>query len=261
MDISSVKGKVAIVTGGAAGIGLAISKVFCSNGMKVVIADRNVSKGEAAVAAINAEGGEASFISTDVTSDASIKACVDFVVATYGRLDGIVNNAGVSAMPMTLHEYTSEQYDRVMNINIKGVFLGMKYAAEAMVKAGTAGFIINIASDAGICPQPGMSLYSGSKFAVVGMTRTAALDYAASNLTVNAICPGMTSGGHMDQSSPDMAKYLCSLCPPKRMAKPEEHGYLALFLASDMARYINGAIIPVDGGMAAGLPHDFRLLE
>lgn len=258
MGLESVREKVAIITGGATGIGYAIARVFCENGMRVVIANRTASKGEAAVAALEEMGGKAVYCPTDVVSEESIKSCVEFAVKKYGQLDGIVNCAGCSATPTVLHEYTLEEYNRVIDINLKGVFLAAKYAAAEMVREGAEGFIINIASTAGIMTQPGMSLYSMSKHAVIALTKTAALDYAAQHITVNAICPGYTSSGHMEQASPQAVAFMNSLSPAKRMAKPEEHGYLALFLASDMARYINGTVIPVDGAYTAGLPIDLR---
>lgn len=253
LGFSSVKGKVAIVTGASRGIGEAIARCYAEHGMKVVCANRDPVKGQNIVDSIRTAGGEAVFCKTDSSIPAEMKALVDFTVSTYGRLDGIVNNAGIGMGGTPLHEYSIEDFERIISLNLKGVFAGMKYGADAIFKSKSmGGFIINIASVAGLIPQSGQSLYTSAKFGVAGMTRSASLEYAPHNLTVNAICPGYTLTSMFDVAPPEAMDYFLSNCPAGRMGMPEECAYLALFLASDMARYINGAVIPVDGALAAG---------
>jgi NAD(P)-dependent dehydrogenase (short-subunit alcohol dehydrogenase family) len=253
MDFTSVKGKVAIVTGASRGIGEAIARVYAENGMKVVLAARSVEQGEKVVADIKANGGEATFVQTDCSDANQIKALVDKAVETYGRLDGIVSNAGIGMGGFPIHEYEDEDYDKIFDLNSKAVYIGMKYAAKAMFETKSeGGFIINVASVAGVMAQRGQALYTATKHGVVGMTKAAALDYAPYNITVNAICPGYTKTsifGDIPEVALDM---FAKDCPAQRMGNPMECGYLALFLASDMARYITGAAIPVDGALSAG---------
>lgn len=253
MDFNSVNGKVVVVTGASKGIGEAIARCYAEHGMKVVCANRDPKRGEEVAESIRDAGGDAVFCQTDCSKTEEIKALVDFAVKQYGRLDGIVNDAGIGMGGNPLHEYEIEDAQRILDLNLKGVFAGMKYAAEAIFQTKAEnGFIINVASIAGLMPQRGQALYTATKSAVVGMTKSAALDYAEYNVTVNAICPGYTDTPIFD-GAPDQAKgFFINDCPAKRMGKPEECAYLALFLASDLARYINGAAIPIDGALSAG---------
>ncbi|WP_238902911.1 SDR family NAD(P)-dependent oxidoreductase [Clostridium sp. YIM B02506] len=253
LDFSSVNEKVVIVTGASKGIGEAIARCYAEHGMKVVCANRDLVRGKEVADSIRKAGGEAIFFNADCSKAEDIKALVDFAVNHYGRLDGIVNNAGIGMGGSPLHEYSLEEYDKVTNLNLKGLFVGMKYALEAIFKSKTEnGFIINIASIAGIMPQRGQALYTATKHAVVGLTQSAALDYAPYNVTINAICPGYTETAIFDGTPEQAKQYFINDCPSGRMGKAEECAYLALFLASDMARYINGAVIPIDGGLSAG---------
>lgn len=230
-----------------------IAKCFGENGMKVVCAARSLEKGEQVVESICTSGGDAVFRQTDCSDGEEMKALVDFAVEKYGRLDGIVNNAGVGMGGSPIHEYSINDYDKLMDLNLKGTFAGMKYGAEAIFKSKSkGGFIINVASIAGIMPQRGQALYTATKHAVVGMTKTAALDYAPYSITVNAICPGYTLTSMFDDIPDQAMDFFLQDAPSGRLGKPEECACLALFLASDMARYISGAAIPVDGALAAG---------
>jgi len=253
MDFNSVQGKVVIVTGASRGIGRAIAECYGAHGMKVVCAARSVDQGQAVSDGICAKGGEAIFIQTDCSSTAAIKELVDKTVAHYGKLDGVVSNAGIGMGGTPLHEYDVTDYEKIFALNSEGVFAGMKYGAEAILKSHSeGGFLINVASIAGLVPQRGQALYSATKFGVVGMTRAAALDYAAYGITVNAICPGYTKTSIFGDAPASAMDFFASDCPAKRMGDPEECAALALFLASDMARYITGAAIPVDGALSAG---------
>lgn len=253
MDFSSVQGKVVIVTGASRGIGEAIARVFGEHGMKVVCAARSQGQGQTVADEICANGGDAIFVRTDCSSAEEIRRLVDAAVEHYGRLDGVVSNAGIGMGGTPLHEYGMDEYERIFDLNSKGVFAGMKYGAEAIFKTHSqGGFLINVASIAGLMPQRGQALYTATKFGVVGMTRAAALDYAKYNITVNAICPGYTKTSIFGDAPEQAMAFFASDCPAGRMGDPRECAYLALFLASDMARYITGAAIPVDGALSAG---------
>lgn len=249
----SVEGKVVIVTGASRGIGKAIAELYGENGMKVVCAARSEDQGQAVADGICAKGGEAIFVHTDCSDARQMKVLVEQAVKHYGSLDGIVNNAGMGQGGTPLHEYGVEEYDQIFDLNSKGVFAGMKYAAEAILRAHSeGGFLINVASIAGIMPQRGQALYTATKFGIVGMTKAVALDYAPYNITVNAICPGYTKTSIFGDAPEQAMAFFEKDCPAGRMGDPKECAYLALFLASDMARYITGAAIPVDGALSAG---------
>lgn len=234
MNFNSVRDKVAIVTGASRGIGRAIAECFGENGMKVVCAARSAEQGQAVADGICAKGGDAIFLQTDCSKASAIKELVDKTVAHYGKLDGVVSNAGIGMGGTPLHEYEVEDYEKIFSLNSEG------------------GFLINVASVAGLVPQRGQALYSATKFGVVGMTRAAALDYAEYGITVNAICPGYTKTSIFGDAPAAAMDFFASDCPAKRMGDPEECAALALFLASGMARYITGAAIPVDGALSAG---------
>lgn len=252
-DFSSVQGKVAIVTGASRGIGRAIAQVYGVNGIRVVCAARSADQGQAVADAICKEGGEAIFVRTDCSQPEDIRALVDAAVKKYGRLDGVVSNAGIGMGGSPLHEYEMEDYDRIFALNSKGVFAGMKYGAEAIFQTGsTGGFLINVASVAGLVAQKGQALYSATKHGVIGMTKAAALDYAPYGITVNAICPGYTQTSIFGDAPEQAMAFFAKDCPAGRIGRPEECAWLALFLASDLARYITGAAIPVDGALSAG---------
>lgn len=252
-DFSSVQGKVVVVTGAANGIGKAIAEAYAQNGMKVVCGDRDKEKGPQVAAAIQAAGGDAFFYPVDCSNADEIKGLVDFAVSHYGRVDGIVNNAGVGQGGTPTHELAIDAFDRIIALNLKGVFAGMKYGVEAIFRTGSkGGFVINIASIAGLVSQRGQALYTATKSAVVGMTKTAALDYAPYNITVNAICPGYTLTAMFECVPEQALGYFLNDAPSGKLGAPEECAHLALFLASDMARYISGAAIPVDGALSAG---------
>lgn len=253
-DFSSVNGKVVIVTGGTSGMGKAMAKVFAENGMKVVVAARNAEAGEKTVAELKALGGDAAFFKANVSDPESVKSLVDYAVEKYGRLDGICNNAGFGTRERPIHEIPLEEYNAVISTDQSGVFYGTKYAAEAILKSKSRhGFIINTASTAGIKSTEGMALYGMAKSAVVSITKTAALDYARHNITVNAICPGTVKTEIWGAAPQAYIDSFANSVPAGRLADPTEIANLALFLASDLARYITGTTIVIDGAATAGL--------
>lgn len=258
-DFSSVAGKVAIITGAGSGMGKAMAKTFAANGMKVVVADINEETGSKVVQDIVADGGDAIFVAANVADEESVKNMVDFAVQTYGKLDGIVNNAGMGLPNQPIHEISLDQYEMVVGIDQTGVFLGMKYGAEAILKSKSkGGFIISTCSTAGYIGTEGMALYTLAKHAVLGMTKTAALDYAKHNITVNAICPGTVNTEIWAYAPQEYIDSFVERVPMGRLAEPQEIANLALFLASDMARYITGQGIVIDGAMTVGEMQEFE---
>ncbi len=254
MNFNSVRDKVAIVTGASRGIGRAIAECFGENGMKVVCAARSAQQGQAVADGICVKGGDAIFIQTDCSKASAIKELVDKTVAHYGKLDGVVSNAGIGMGGTPLHEYEVEDYEKIFSLNSEGVFAGMKYGAEAILKSHSeGGFLINVASVAGLVPQRGQALYSAPKFGVVGMTRAAALDYAEYGITVNALCPGyfyseLTTDVLDDE---DTGSAFRSMIPLDRFGKEGELDTAILFLASKASSYVVGSPILVAGGYSA----------
>ena len=222
--------------------------------MKGGLCSRSAEQGRAVADGICAKGGDAIFIQTDCSKASAIKELVDKTVTHYGKLDGVVSNAGIGMGGTPLHEYEVEDYEKIFSLNSEGVFAGMKYGAEAILKSHSeGGFLINVASVAGLVPQRGQALYSATKFGVVGMTRAAALDYAEYGITVNAICPGYTRTSIFGDAPAAAMDFFCIRLPGKAgWATRRSALHLALFLASGLARYITGAAIPVDGALSAG---------
>lgn len=252
-DFSSVRGKVAIVTGAASGIGRAIAQTFAANGMKVIIADIQDELGQRIAEEICTDGGDAIYCHTDISKEDEIIRAVEAAKKTYGKLHVMVNNAGIGCEMHPVHEYTIDVVKRVTDINYIGTFLGMKYAVKAMLATDSHQCaIINIASASGLTSSGNYSLYDASKSAVIRLTNTAGLDYAKHDITVNVICPGVVMTEIYSKLSPKQLELSAGMIPMGRFGKPEEIAYMALFLASDMARFITGAVFPVDAGMTAG---------
>ena len=246
------KDKVAIVTGGASGIGRATALAFVREGAKVVIVDIDVEKGMAVEREIAEQGGEATFVPTDVTVSADVQRMVNSAVQKYGGLDIAFNNAGHAGWNHTIVDMDEDEWERIMAINATSVFLCMKYQIPHMIARG-GGAIVNTSSGMGLFALPRVAGYIVSKHAVLGLTKSAALDFGPQKVRVNALLPGKTNTGMMAGSTDNLKLNLDEVTgriPLKRMGQPEEQAEAVVWLCSDRASYINGLSLIVDGGEA-----------
>ncbi len=249
-----LKGKVAIITGAGSGLGKAAAQLFAREGAKVVVAANREKEGGQTIRSIKERGGDAIFTRVDVTSASDLEKTVKTTVDKYGKLDIMLNNAGTPGPGNLTADITEEEWNRVISVNLTGVYLGTKYAIPEMLKGG-GGAIINVSSVAGISPRRYTAAYSAAKAAVIQLTRVTALEYARKNIRVNCILPGpidtpffsKVAGGDPDKIAAFKEKVLKEV-PMGRFAQPEEIARVALFLASDEASYITGASFAVDGG-------------
>ncbi len=247
----SVADKVIIVTGAASGIGQAISTCLADHGAKVVIADINEKRALEVAGLINLQRGSTIACKVDIGDFVSVKNMIDFTIDNFGKLDVLINNAGIGPRQMArTAEASLEDWEEVIRVNQTGVFYGMKLGLAQMVKQGS-GNIINMASLAGLKASGNNISYAASKFAVVGMTKAAALEYAKQNIRVNAICPGYTESPLLDRllaSRSDMEDILKKYIPMDRFGRAEEIAEAALWLASDKSSFVTGQTITLDGG-------------
>jgi NAD(P)-dependent dehydrogenase (short-subunit alcohol dehydrogenase family) len=246
-----LEGKVALVTGASRGIGAAAARALADAGARVVVAARSEPELDALAAEIVAAGGEALPAATDVTEPASVQAMVERTAAVYGRLDCAFNNAGAPHMPTPLAEFGLEDFEQALAVNGRGVFLAMKYEIAAMVETG-GGAIVNMSSTAGLQGVRGMAGYVAGKHAVLGLTRTAALDYADRNIRVNAVAPGPILTDRLEALDEETRRMIGSRVPLGRMGSPAEIAAAVAWLLSDHASFLTGATIPIDGGRLAG---------
>lgn len=252
-----VTGKVALVTGSAAGIGRATALQFAAEGAKVVVSDIAEGGGEETAAMIRKNGGEAAFIRADVAKAADVAALIAQTVTRFGRLDCACNNAGIEGTVAPFIDQTEENFDRIINVNLKGVFLCLKAEITQMLTQG-GGSIVNLASIAGLIGFPGLSPYVASKHAVNGLTKNAALEYAKQGIRVNSVCPGGIDTRMLD-SLADQAtggkmtsrEMMDNLHPMGRIGTPDEVAKLIVWLVSDSASFVTGVHVPVDGGFVA----------
>jgi len=246
-------GQVALVTGGAAGIGRATALAFAREGLKVVVADLDPVGGEATVVLMREAGGEALFVACDVTKDADVRHLHEQAIQAYGRLDYAYNNAGIEIEQGRLAEGSEAEFDAIMGVNVKGVWLCMKYQLPLLLAQG-GGAIVNTASVAGLGAAPKMSIYSASKHAVIGLTKSAAIEYAKKGIRVNAVCPAVIDTDMFRrayEADPRKAEFAAAMHPVGRIGKVEEIASAVLYLCSDGAAFTTGQALAVDGGATA----------
>ena len=251
-------GKVALITGAGNGIGRATAVGFASRGAKVVIIDRDQAAAEATAGILRQQGGDAHHVVADVTQSADVQNYVKVALDKYGAIDCFHNNAGIEGSIAPTHQYDEDMFDRVMAVNVKGVFLGLRHVLPVMLKQGS-GSVVNTASVAGLVASPGMPAYVASKHAVIGLTKTAAGEVARSGIRVNCICPGpidtrmihsLESMLSADDPGSVGTRYQSNI-PIGRYGTAEEVANLVIFLCSDLASNITGAQYVVDGGRTA----------
>jgi NAD(P)-dependent dehydrogenase (short-subunit alcohol dehydrogenase family) len=253
-DAERLAGKVAIVTGASRGIGAATCRALARAGADLLLAARDAAALDALAAELTGTGARALAVPTDVSDPDSVQRLVARAVDAFGRLDIAVNNAASSGhRPTPLAEIAVADYDRVLATTLRGTFLSMKYEIPAMLDSG-GGAIVNMASTAGLAAVGGVAGYVSSKFGVIGLTRTAALDYAAAGVRVNALAPGPILTGHLRDAGPGAQAYVAGTLPVRRLGQPDEVAAAVVWLCSPESSFITGAVLPVDGGMLAGTP-------
>ncbi len=246
----NLEAKVAVVTGGGSGIGRATALAMAKFGAIVVIGNRNVERGEEVVQTIRSSGGQAIFQKTDVTKAADVAALVERAAKEFGRLDIAFNNAGFDGTQVPLAEQSEEDVSFLLEVNIKGVWLCMKYEIEQMLKNG-GGAIVNTSSIFGLNGYPGWSIYTATKHAVTGMTKAAALEYAQKGIRVNAVAPGPIKTPLLEKGTGGDPDSYAGFVPMGRIGQPEEVANGVVWLCSDAASFVTGHTLPVDGGTVA----------
>lgn len=244
-----LKEKVAIVTGGASGIGKGVAELFIEEGAKVVVADYDVEKGAETAEELN-ENGEAIFVQVDVSDTEAAEAMVEKTVEEFGKVDILINNAGVTADGF-LSKMSEDAWDKVIDVNLKGVFNCSKFAAQKMMETD-GGVILNASSVVGLYGNVGQTNYAASKFGVIGLTKTWAKELAGKGVRVNCVAPGFTKTDMIEAVPDKILDKMKKKTPVGRLGEIEDIANAYLFLASDDASYINGAVLPVDGGLVLG---------
>jgi NAD(P)-dependent dehydrogenase (short-subunit alcohol dehydrogenase family) len=249
----TLKGKVALVTGASSGLGRASALTFAREGAKIVVADIDAKGGKETVQMIEKAGGEALFVKTDVTKEDEVEAMVNKAVQTYGRLDCVHNDVGIEELPTPFTERTEEQWNRVLDVNLKGSFLCMKHEIKYMVNQG-GGAIVNTSSIFGLTGSPGLAAYTASKHGIIGLTKAAAVEFGKVGIRVNCVCPGGMRGTAMYNrivaANPEIPDMVRETNPLGRDGEPEEVAEAVVWLCSDAASYVNGNAMSVDGGFA-----------
>jgi NAD(P)-dependent dehydrogenase (short-subunit alcohol dehydrogenase family) len=249
----TLQGKVALITGGSSGIGRAAALAFARAGAKVVLGNRRLVEGEETVKLVKDQGGDATLVKTDVTKPTEVEVLINKAVETYGRLDCAFNNAGTTGIMALTAECTEGNWDYIINLNLKGVWLCMKYEILQMLKQG-GGAMVNNASVAGLVGLRGGPAYSASKAGVIQLTRTAALEYAKKGIRVNAVCPGYVltpmTGEHL-KANPEFEAQIKKYQPIGRLGTAEEVAEAVVWLCSDSASFITGHPLVIDGGSVA----------
>jgi len=247
-------GKVAVVTGGTSGIGRDASILFARAGAKVVVAGRREVEGKETIDLIRAEGGDGLFVKTDVALAAEVQALLRKTVEKFGRVDMAFNNAGIEGALIPIAEQSEEDWDRTIDINLKGTWLCLKYEIQQMVKQGGGGAIVNMASVAGLIGSAGFATYCASKHGVMGLTKSAALETARLGIRINVVCPAVieTPMGDRVFGAPEMKKYALGLHPIGRFGTPMEVAEAVVWMCSDRASFMTGQSLVLDGGFLAG---------
>lgn len=249
-----LEGKVALITGGTSGIGRDATVLFAKSGAKVVTAGRRDTEGNETIAMVRAAGGEGIFVKTDVAKTADVQALVKKTVEKYGRLDVAFNNAGIEGNWLPIVDQPEADWDSVININLKGTWLCLKYEVQQMLKQGGGGAIVNMASVAGWIGAPGAGTYCASKHGVIGLTKSAALEYAKQDIRVNAVCPAVIETPMAERAfnSPEIKQFMLGLHPIGRFGQPMEIAEAVVWMCSDRASFMTGQSLILDGGMLAG---------
>jgi NAD(P)-dependent dehydrogenase (short-subunit alcohol dehydrogenase family) len=254
--MTNLEGKVALVTGGTSGIGRETALLFAKAGAKVVVAARREPEGDETIDLIRAAGGDGLFIKTDVSKASEVEALLQRAVEKFSRLDIAFNNAGIEGVWKPIVRQSEEDWDRTININLKGVWLCLKYEIRQMLKQGGGGAIVNMSSVTGLTGSVGAGAYSASKHGVIGLTKTAALENAKSGIRINAVCPGVieTAMGQRLFGAPAVHQAVVGLHPIGRLGRPMEIAEAVLWMCSDQASFMTGQSLVLDGGFLAG-PH------
>jgi len=251
---AELEGKVGLVTGGTSGIGRETAVFFAKAGAKVVVAGRREAEGEETVKLIRATGGDGVFVKTDVSKAAEVDALVQGAVQTFGRLDIAFNNAGIEGVWVPIIRQSEEDFDRTIDINLKGVWLCLKYEIKQMLKQGGGGAIVNMSSVTGLVGSAGAAAYSASKHGVIALTKSAALETAKNGIRINAVCPAVleTAMGNRLFGAPPVHKQVLSYHPIGRFGKASEIAEAVVWMCSDRASFMTGQSLIIDGGFLAG---------
>jgi NAD(P)-dependent dehydrogenase (short-subunit alcohol dehydrogenase family) len=249
-----LEGRVAVITGAASGIGRATVELFSGQGAVVVASDIDADAGAETVERLRQAGGSALFVAADVTDEAALRAVVERAVQEHGRVDCAANCAGVGGGHGATHDYDSETWNRIVDINLRGTWHAMRHEIAAMLAGGQGGTVVNVASTLSLRGSPFGSPYSASKHGVLGLTRTAALEYATQGIRVNAVCPGAIDTPMMDETFarfPGFREMLLGLVPMQRMGSPVEVAHAIAWLSSDGSTFVTGEGVSVEGGLLA----------
>src|ERR1700733_4298039 len=251
---TELEGKVGLVTGGTSGIGRDTAVLFAKAGAKVVVAGRREREGNETIELVRATGGDGLFVKADVSKDSEVDTLIQKAVEKFGRLDIAFNNAGIEGVWAPIVRQSEEDWDRTIAINLKGVWLCLKYEIRQMLKQGGGGAIVNMASITGLIGSAGVAAYSASKHGVIGLTKTAALENARSGIRINAVCPGAIETPMAERifGAPAVHKQVLGLHPIGRFGRPAEIAEAVLWMCSDHASFMTGQSLVLDGGFLAG---------
>jgi NAD(P)-dependent dehydrogenase (short-subunit alcohol dehydrogenase family) len=252
--IAELQGKVALVTGGTSGIGRETAVLFAKSGARIVVTGRRERDGNETVDLVRAAGGDGLFVKSDVSKSSEVAALVERVVERFGRLDIAFNNAGIEGVWVPISRQSEEDFDRTIEINLKGVWLCLKYEIRQMLKQGGGGAIVNMASVAGLVGSAGAAAYSASKHGVMGLTKAAALETARNGIRINTVCPAVVETPMADRlfGTPEVHKFILGYHAIGRFGRPAEIAEAVVWMCSDRASFMTGQSLVLDGGFLAG---------